>query len=573
MFNSLHLQIQKVSDGNRLTVILSLCINTLSPVERADKALIESKFMIIKMRTLLVLLVSSVVSIMAYAEIKPAGIFTDGAVLQQGESVRIWGTAAPGEEVEVGFAGQRVTSKADADGKWMVSLEPMSTSTTPRELVVYSQGEKQTSIENVLVGEVWLAGGQSNMAGTMQNYSKSYQSEIDGADDKLLRFVTIPRLEFEGQNDLTPKWESATPNSVKGLSASAYFFAKNLRETLDVPVGIISCSVGATPAEAWMSRDTLAADPSLKRTLDAYDSHVQENVEDMDAYAKLHEKRSEEFQEWFHSRRNGTWDGEPRPNVPMGPHNYKRPAGLYETMLTQTIPYTITGVIWYQGENNTHGGQHYRTVFPALIESWRADFMNLSLPFLFVQLATMGPAHDTSGMWPELRDAQRWTTDNVDNTGMVVLVDGGEVKNIHPHSKDKVGYRLSLLARKAVYGEEDLLCQGPRLANVELKQNQIELSFTNIGDGLELKSVEMTPFEVCGEDGKYIAAEAELVGDKVIVSAEGVEQPRYVRYGWRKWFEPTLFNKDGLPASPFKTDTFEPESEGRYYLDRLDDAS
>jgi sialate O-acetylesterase len=522
-----------------------------------------------KLKNILTALFIVLLASAAHAEVKPAGIFTHGAVLQQGEPVRIWGTAETGENVTVVFDDQKVLATADAQGHWMVTLDPMPVSSTPRELVFYGNDKKQVTLGDVLVGEVWLAGGQSNMAGVMRNYRRSYQSEIDQANDPLLRFLTIPRLEFEGQNDKRPQWEQTNPNNVNGFSASAYFFAKYLRQKLDVPIGIISCSVGATPAEAWVSRETLSSIPSLKRTLDAYDAHVEANFSDLDTYAELADEQSEKFKKWFQSRRNGTWDGEPRPEVPMGPHNYKRPAGLNETMLKQTIPYTIKGVIWYQGENNSSAGYQYRTVFPALIEAWRTYYQKPDLPFLFVQLATMGPAKDISAAWPELRDAQLWTADHVDNSGMIVLVDGGEVKNIHPHSKHLVGQRLSLLARNRVYGEKDLVCHGPRVDQVTRKEHHIELSFRNVGGGLVHKSFEQSPYEICGKDGKYVPAEAKVIDGKLIISAKGVEHPQHVRYGWRKWFEPTLFNKEGLPASPFKTDDFDYESKGRYYLDRL----
>jgi sialate O-acetylesterase len=186
-------------------------------------------------------------------------------------------------------------------------------------------------------------------------------------------------------------------------------------------------------------------------------------------------------------------------------------------MLMQTIPYTLRGVIWYQGENNagSPAGDHYREVFSALINEWREEFQNKNLPFLFAQLATLGPAKDTTPYWPELRDAQRWVEENVENTGMIVLVDGGEEKNIHPHSKDKAGYRLALLARNMVYGEKSLLCRGPRLQTGTREKGSIELTFSDTGSGLVLKPEAASGFEICGQDGKYVPAEAELVNGKI----------------------------------------------------------
>jgi len=338
-----------------------------------------------------------------------------------------------------------------------------------------------------------------------------------------------------------------------------------LREALKVPVGIISCSVGATPAEAWMSRETLEGSPDLKKILDAYEARFRQEFPTDGAYLRHYDQFLAAEKEYLKSRKG------PRPQDAMGPRNYKRPAGLYETMLTQTIPYTIRGASWYQGENNANSqaGFHYRTVFPALINEWRTKFQNPDMPFLFVQLATYGPATDTTPYWPELRDAQRWVEEHVRNTGMAVLVDGGEEKNIHPHSKDKAGRRLALLARNTVYGEHTLLCRGPRLKAANAGGGVIELAFENTGSGLVLKPEAVSAFEICGKNGSYVPAEAKLAAGKIIVSSEKVPEPQYVRYGWKKWFVPTLFNAEGLPASPFRTDDFPPVTKDRYYLDGL----
>ncbi len=522
-------------------------------------------------------IVALLTAVTVFADIKPAGIFANDAVLQQNSPIRIWGTANSSENVEVEFADQRVSTKADANGAWMVTLQPLPASATPRKMVFSSQGEKQVTLSNVVVGEVWLAGGQSNMASTMQTYRKTTQPDIDSANDPLLRMVTIPRLEYPGQNDNQPEWKTTTPQNVRGFSATAYYFAKNLRAKLNIPVGIVSCSVGATPAEAWMSRQTFSSTPSIKPVLDAYDAYMRKNFPDVEEYYRVAKEQDREMQAYLQKKRKGEKLPTRQPRVSMGPYNYKRPCGLHETMLTQTIPYTLRGVIWYQGENNSgaFAGLHYREVFSTLIKEWREEFMNPSMPFLFVQLAPFGgfgdKAEKTGALInaAELRDAQQWTEDNVDNTGMVVLVDGGEFQNIHPHSKDKAGLRLSLLARNMVYGEKNLLCRGPRIELATPQQDQIELVFKNIGSGLELKDEKVSAFEICGKDGEFVPAQAKLVDGKIIVSAESVKKPLYVRYGWRNWFVPTLFNKDGLPAAPFRTDDFEMESKGRFYLDGL----
>lgn len=521
------------------------------------------------MRRFITVLFASLCAFTAFAAVQPAGVFTDCAVLQQGEPVRIWGTAAAGEKVSVTFADQTRETVADSNGCWMVTLKKMPVCAEGRTLVFKgSQTATPVELKNVLVGEVWLAGGQSNMQTTMKSYSKTTQPDIDSANDPLLRMVTIPQKLYDGQNDLRPQWAESNPASVPDFSASAYYFAKNLRETLKVPVGIVSCSVGGTPAEAWMSRKTLESTPDMKRIIDAYEKSYQTNFVNEAAYLKHLDEYNQASKEWNRKKAAGEKPGA-KPTEKVGPRFKNRPCGLHDNMLAQTIPYTVKGVIWYQGENNAGSGFHYRTVFSALIKEWREEFRNKNLPFLFVQLASFGPATDNSSAWPELRESQSWTEDHVKNSGMIVLTDGGEIDNIHPHSKDKVGYRLSLLARNMVYGEKKLICRGPRLKKAECQKGVIELSFKDTGSGLVLKPEAVSAFEICGADEKYVPATAKLGDGKIIVSADGVADPKYVRYGWKKWFVPTLFNAEGLPASPFRTDDFPPATKDRYYFDTL----
>lgn len=505
----------------------------------------------------------------AFAEVKPADIFTNFSMLQRNESVHVWGTADPGETVTVEFAGQTKTAETSASGEWMVTLDPMPASSEPRKMTIRSSSNPPIQYSNVLVGEVWFAGGQSNMQTTMGYYKKTSQPDIDSANDPFLRLVTIPTKFYEGHNNKKPQWKDSNPDTVREFSATAYYFAKNLRETLDVPVGIISCAIGGTPAEAWISREVLENNPKMKPTLEGYEAAYHNAFSNEAAYLQYTEDFNKESTQWYRDRNAGKEVG-PRPKPKMGPRHFKRPSGLYENMFLSAVPYTVRGVIWYQGEENASSpaGAVYRTVFSELIKNWREQFRNDKLPFLFVQLATVGNGDDKSGVWPELRESQKWVDEHVDNTGMIVLADGGERKSVHPHSKDKAGYRLSLLARNMVYGETNLVCRGPELQNVEKKPGCLELTFDHVGSGLILKPVQDVAFEVCGPDGKYVPAESRLENGKIIVSAESVPNPQYVRYGWYKWFTPILYNEEDLPASPFRTDSFPAASEERYYLDK-----
>ncbi|MFA6172108.1 MAG: sialate O-acetylesterase [Kiritimatiellales bacterium] len=517
------------------------------------------------MRRLILLVPALFCSLAVFADVKPAGVFTDDAVLQQGEPVRIWGTASAGEKVTVKFAGQTQGAAADKDGKWMVTLEKMPVCAEGRPLVFQgSETAQPVELKNVVVGEVWLAGGQSNMETPMSFYKPATQADIDSANDPLLRMVTIPRYNMGWKNTARPEWKITTPQNADGFSASAYYFAKNLRQALNVPVGIVRCAVGGSPAAAWMSRKTFESNPELKKILDAYEAGYKADFANDASYEKALEDFEQASKEWRKTRK-----GQP-PVEPMGPKHGRHPCGWYETMLTQTIPYTVKGVIWYQGETDADApdGFHYRTVFPALIQQWREEFRNPELPFLFVQLATLNP-NDPGPDWPELRESQSWTEEHIKHTGMAVIVDGGEEHNIHPPSKPAVGCRLSLLARNMVYGEKSLICRGPRFEKMTIGKGAVVLTFKDTGSGLVLKPETNSAFEVCGKDGNYVPAKAVLADGKITVSAENVKDPQNVRYGWKKWFVPTLFNAEGLPASPFRTDDFPPVTKDRYYLDRI----
>lgn len=506
-----------------------------------------------------------------WAEVKLAPLFTDGIILQRDAVVRIWGTSDPSETVRVEFAGQSVDAVADASGDWMLELAPLNVSSTGRVLTVTgTKADKPLKVQDVLVGEVWLAGGQSNMKFDMKFFRKTTQTDIDNANDPLLRMASVGFRAYPMERQPSElNWLASQPEHVAGFSATAYYFAKHLRETLDVPVGIISCSVGGTPAEAWMSRESLSSTPELKRILNAYDQHVAASyASEADYLAALdnYQQANRLRRDWL---KNKVGEEPPRVKYPIGPQDFTRPCGLYENMLSQVIPASIRGVIWYQGEHNASmgNGALYRTVFSVLIESWRADFKQPQMPFLFVQLATLGRGPEAG--WAELRDSQGWVNQHVPHTGMEVALDAGERNDIHPHTKAVVGERLALLARKQVYGETALVAESPRLIRAEPQGEKLILSFDNIGSGLVLNSEGENTFAISGDDGVFVPAQAKLVGDTVEVYADSVSAPKYVRYGWHIWVEPTLFNVEGLPAEPFRSDAFPLATEGEYYLKNL----
>jgi sialate O-acetylesterase len=441
----------------------------------------------------------------AQAGVEPNNLFTDGMVLQQGKKAPVWGTARPGEAITVKFAGQEVKTAADKDGKWIVALEPLSASSEPATMTI--TGDYTITIHDVLVGEVWIASGQSNMQWPVK-LSADAETTIAAANDPLLRFYTVPRRgadqpEIEAQ----ARWEPCTPQTVPDFSAVAYAFAQDLRAARKVPVGIINTNVGGTPAEAWTSRAVLESDADLKPLLEIKNKGAQ------------------------------------------------TPTVLYNAMIAPLVPYAIQGAIWYQGESNAGNAKLYAKLFPAMIRNWRDAFGQGDFPFLFVQLAPFMARTEepVQSGWAELREAQLDTLTASPNTGMAVITDLGDEKDIHPKRKQPVGARLALAARKLAYGE-DLVYSGPIFKEMKVEGNKAVLTFDHVGGGLAAKDGPLTGFAIAGPDGQFVKAQAEIQGDTVVVSAPEVSEPKAVRYGWANFPVVNLTNKEGLPASPFRTD-------------------
>lgn len=427
-----------------------------------------------------------IVTSAALAAVKPNSLFSEGAVLQQGIKVPVWGTAADGEEVTVEFQGQTVSTTA-RNGFWMVKLDPLKAGGP------FTMKINDLEIKNILVGEVWVCSGQSNMAWPLSR-TENAETAIASADDPMLRLFLVPKQAY--QKVLPEAWKECTPESAANFSAVGYYFGKHLRETLKVPVGLIDSSVGGTPVEAWTSLNVVKA------------TGIQTPV---------------------------------------------RRAYLYNSMIAPLLPYGIRGAIWYQGESNAPRAKDYRTLFPTMIKNWRDAWGLGDFPFLFVQIAPYA-RNLPEGTWAFLREAQLLTALNVPNTAMAVITDLGEEKEIHPQKKEPVGGRLALAARVIAYGEK-IIYSGPIYKSMEIQGDKIVLSFDHVGGGLVAKDGPLMGFTISGADGNFIQAKAEIAGDKVVVSSPEVKNPKAVRYGWTNWMVVNLFNKEGLPASPFRTDS------------------
>jgi sialate O-acetylesterase len=474
------------------------------------------------------------------ADVKLHGLFTDNMVLQRNAAVPVWGWADDGEEITVQFGGQTAKTVAK-DGKWSVRLKKLKAG-GPEELKV--TGRNSITLQNVLVGEVWIASGQSNMEWSMRA-SYEPETEIPKTTNPQLRLFTVPKLKAnEPTNNVAGKWVESSPATTAGFSAVGYYFGRDLQKALGVPVGIIHTSWGGSPAEVWMSERVLAGNPDYNRDILQPYAETFRNYETALAEFIKEETAARLASKTFNKR------------APWAPW---KPTELYNGMIANLIPYAIKGAIWYQGESNADRAYQYRTLFPDMIRNWRRDWGQGDFPFLLAQLAPFKAIQDkpSESSWAELREAQELTTKTLPRVGMAVITDVGDEKDIHPKKKEPVGARLAIAARRIAYGEK-IVHSGPTYKGMKVKGDKAILSFDNVGQGLAAGSTSepLKGFAIAGEDRNFVWAHAEISGDKVIVSSASVPKPVAVRYGWADCPVVNLWNKDGLPASPFRTDNF-----------------
>lgn len=484
-------------------------------------------------------------------------IFRDHMVLQRDARVCIWGRGTPGEPVTISFAGQSATATADARGQWRAYLAPMPASAEPRSLVI--RGRDTREVRDVLVGDVWLAGGQSNMGSKMREYLETVAPEVSRAHLPLLRYFTVDKRRLPDEPVSASAWTAVTPGTVLDLSATAYFFGRDLQRHLQVPIGLVVCAWGGTLAENWISRETLLSDPETKPIVLRYDATVASYGDEASYQARLARHR-EELGRWKQKRKGGEKGG-PAPKEPMGREHFQRPAGLYETMFRTIVPFTFKGIIFYQGESNVADGRsyQYRHLLPMLVCEWRRD-LEAELPFLNVQLPVIKGQHDDE--WAEMRESQLVGARAVPGCETAVVVEYGEFNRLHPHLKEGVGARLARLARGAVYGEK-IVFRGPTLRHHRLEGGRVRLEFDSGGSGLVARGGELKDFAVAEAGGRFLPARAVIEGDSVVVWSDEVASPAAVRYGWKNFFEPTLFNRGGFSATPFRTDTFKLKTEDK----------
>ena len=620
-------------------------------------------------------------------------LFSDHMVLQQGRNIHVWGKADPAEKIAASIAGHTASTTAETNGRWSVRLSGLPAG-GPFTLIV--RGNREIVLKDVLIGEVWVASGQSNMAFGLSG-AEGAAVEVPKADYPQIRLFTVPkRIALSPQENTLPAvWQICTPDTAKNFSAVAYFFAREIHKSLNVPVGVIESAWPGTTIETWIGPDTLRADPELKPVLDewnhasaaeksfaenplpfelefddfelipastdleknalanfddgtsrtsmggwfsygwadaldtrfdlvtpgrggggfaarvtgrldgAQDStlrcrykldglpadlssyagirfwvrghgsfrfrSLQPTITDYDNYGAPVLKASADWQPvtvWFRDLRQDGWgvvlpftqdalSGFLIENMTILEYPPMPVSGLYEGMITPLLPYAFRGAIWYQGESNALKAHQYRKLLPTLIESWRTSSKNENLEFLIVQLPNHGAIPDQPGgsAWAELREAQFLTVKHVPDTGLAVTIDVGDPGDLHPHRKLEVGQRLALWALGTMY-KKTIVYSGPLFEGMKVEGQKTRIHFTHVGAGLEAHGGDLQGFAVAGADRKFHWADARIEGDTVIVLSREVASPVAVRYAWADSPRCNLFNKDGLPASPFRTDNW-----------------
>ncbi len=493
------------------------------------------------------------VAVVARADVKPSALFADHAVLQRDKPVPVWGIADPGEKVSVTFAGHTAGTIADTAGRWRVELPALTASAEPRDLVF--RGKNTVTFTDILVGEVWLASGQSNMARTLSNTSFDNAFEYAAsADLPMIRQFTVGQVvAAQPAADVTGAWHRAGPATLARFSATAWFFARDLYALLRVPVGIVNSSWGGTPAEAWTDAASLRASPVHAAVQQRWD-------EVLAAYPAAKAKYNETRANWEKQKAVATAAGKKytkaAPAAPQGPGHHYMPSGLFNGMIAPLTSAALRGVIWYQGENNARDPRavEYRQLFPALITGWRRAFAQDNLPFYWVQLANFAAGDAQSTVWATLRESQTLTL-ALPETGQAVTIDIGNVADIHPKNKRDVGRRLARLALRRTYGL-DIVDSGPVFARAAPEGSGWRVSFTHTDGGLVAPLNALSGFELAGEDREFHPAAAKIEKGSVLVTSPDVPAPIAVRYAWRNAPVAGLFNGEGLPAVPFRTDTW-----------------
>ncbi len=500
---------------------------------------------------------------------KPAAIFKDNMVLQQNKNINFWGNSDPDAYVSLKIKNNIYKTRASSDGKWSITVPPINAG-GPYD-ILFSDGKQKISCKNVMIGEVWFAGGQSNMEFELKN-TKEYNDILDEIKKvkPRIRFYLTPKQSFLSPDfDLAEentKWAEADENEIGQWSAVAFYAAKRLTHALpDITIGIVGCYLGGSSASVWVDNNTLKNDSLLSEYINDYQKQTAGTT------PEEHKKIYQEYQvynsQWWtrcneimQDHPETTWDdiqkilGEYQWCPPLGPYSPYRPCALFETMFMRVCPYTVKGIWYYQGESDTCRPHIYYRLFTSLISKWRECWHDDKLPFLFIQLPMYGEENlqtDTKE-WAYIREAQNKTFDTIKNTGMAVILDQGDFSNIHPPVKKYVGIRLADQSLELVYGKHTD-SYGPMYSGYEIHKNIIKIFFDYADTGFYVKGSKISGFEIAGSDRIFFDADAEIQKNCILLSASNVPEPLYARYNFRNYAPVSLFGKNGIPAAPFRT--------------------
>ena len=476
-------------------------------------------------------------------------VFGSNMVLQRDLALPVWGWAAPGADVSVSFAGKTVSTKASASGKWKLKLAALTLSSEPQALEVKA-GDKQIKLTNILVGDVWLCSGQSNMEWRVTQ-SLNPKEEVAAADWPLIRIMDVNahNAKLSPIDDVpSTGWHAVSPKTISNFSAVGYYFGRKLHQDLKIPIGLIGSNWGGTRSEPWTPPEGFARVPELKNISDRLAGETE-------ARKKARYADIQRVEAWLVEARAAQAANELPPPLSVAPERvgHQDPTRIYNGMIHGLVPFGIKGAIWYQGESNAGDGQGYFLKKKALIEGWREIWDQGEFPFYFVQLAPFRGFSHWAPVW-----GGQIATLQLPNTGMAVTTDIGNLRDIHPKDKQNVGLRLALQALHGTYGQDDLVYQGPLFKSAEFADGKAICSFDSVGGGLAANDGEaLRSFQVAGSDKRFMAASAEIVGNTIVVSSGAVPVPVAVRMCWSGTKEqPNLANQEGLPASPFRSDSW-----------------
>ncbi|HRH44934.1 MAG TPA: sialate O-acetylesterase [Pyrinomonadaceae bacterium] len=494
------------------------------------------------------------------AEVKLPDVIASSMVLQQKQKVPIWGWADAGETVTVTFQKQKLTVIADAKGKWRVDLKPLKADFTPQTLII--EGKNKIELKDILIGEVWLVAGQSNMQRLLRETANGEEVQAKANHPNIRLFNVSREVGFKKKQGKLAEWLACTPESVKEFSVAGYYFGVELENALKVPIGLINSSYGGSQAEAWTPVEYLKANPDLVATVERTKIWDEERPRVKVEYAAAIEKWKVESEK----QKAAGARPSPSPAVPDSLRDYRIASSIYNGMIEPLIPFAIKGAIWYQGESNEARAEQYGILLPTMIRAWRERWGAGNFPFGIIQLPNYRAVkpEPVDEAWSFVREAQRQTALKTTNTGLIVTIDIGEANDIHPKNKLDVGLRMSVWALKNVYGKK--LIDSPRLQRFEVKGNKIILTFDDVGTGLKIKTGDkLNEFAIAGDDKKFIWADAKIVGkNKVEVWSDKIPKPIAVRYAFNNNPKnPNLTNDSGLPAGPFRTDNWDDPTKGK----------